>query len=131
MKSQYIDITFPISSDLPIWPGSIGYNSTWHLTMLESNNNLSSIAIDNHTGTHLDAPLHFIEHGKAVHELDLNKLLGRVFVAEIRGKRSIDADDLEVANIPTECKKLILKTDNQEYWERSERTFQKDFCAID
>ena len=131
MKNSFIDITFPISKRLPIWPNSIGYNYKWHLKMPEAGNNLSSIEIDNHTGTHIDAPLHFIEGGKTIDELDLKKLIGEVFVAEIRSIRSINADDLNKAGIPDSCKRLILKTDNQDYWDRDETIFQEDFCALD
>lgn len=131
MKDSFIDITFPISKRLPLWPNSIGFSYKWHLKMPDAGNNLSSIEIDNHTGTHIDAPLHFIENGKAIDELDLNKLIGEVNVAEIRGIRSISADDLNKAGIPDSCKRLILKTDNQEYWDRDETIFQEDFCALD
>jgi arylformamidase len=131
MKNKFIDITFPISKNLPIWPKSIGYSYKWNLRMPEAENNLSSIEIDNHTGTHIDAPLHFIEGGKAIDELDLNKLIGLAYVAEIRNVRSITANDLEKSGIPESCTRLILKTDNQEYWNRGERYFQEDFCALD
>lgn len=131
MKNKFIDITFPISHRLPIWPDSIGYNYKWHLKMPKAGNNLSSISIDNHTGTHIDAPLHFIENGKSIEQLDLNKLIGLAYVAEIRGVRSIGANDLEASAIPKTCTRLLLKTDNQEYWNRGEKEFQEDFCALD
>ena len=128
---QFIDITFPVSQDLPVWPGSIGFKYMWHLKLPNDTNNLSSFCIDSHMGTHLDAPLHFVENGKAVHQLDLHKLIGEVYVAEIRGVKSISDSDLKSAQIPDNCKKLIIKTDNQEYWARGEIKFQEDFCALD
>lgn len=100
VKDKYIDITFPVSKDLPIWPGSVGLKHVWHLKLPKDGNNLSSFCMDNHMGTHLDAPLHFIENGKAVHQLDLNKLIGEVYVAEIRGVKSISKRDLEKAQVP-------------------------------
>ena len=130
MRSKYIDITFPINKDLPSWPGSIGYSSTFHLSIPKDSNNLSSINIDNHFGTHLDAPLHFIRGGKTVQELDLDKLIGRVYMAEVFGSKEIGKGQLNEADIPIDCKRLILKTDNQKLWERNNTVFYEDFCAL-
>jgi arylformamidase len=127
---MYIDITFPINSKLPKWPGSIGFKKTIHMEISKHGNNLSSFEIDSHLGTHLDAPLHFVENGKSVDQLDLDKLIGEVFVLEVPGKKSISGNDLAAANIPNHCNKLILKTDNQFYWEKMEIEFQEDFCSI-
>jgi arylformamidase len=132
MSSQYIDITFPISSKLPAWPGSIGFTYQWHMEMGKgATNNLSSFTIDSHLGTHLDAPLHFVHNGKVIQDLDLDVLIGEVYIAEIRGKRSITDKDLDSLAIPADCKRLLLKTDNQVYWESGEAAFQEDFCSID
>jgi arylformamidase len=127
---MYIDITFPISEKLPKWPGSIGFKKTIHMEITTHGNNRSSFVIDSHFGTHLDAPIHFIENGKTIDQLDLNKLIGEVFVLEIRGKRSISGSDLSVSKIPKGCNKLILKTDNQIYWDQNIQIFQQDFCSI-
>jgi len=129
--ADYIDITFPISTALPKWPGSVGFQSVWHMQMPAETNNLSSFTIDSHLGTHLDAPLHFVDKAKAIDEMDLNKLIGAAYVAEIRGLKSITATDLENANIPANCTKLLLKTDNQLYWEQGLTEFQEDFSSID
>lgn len=131
MSDDFIDISYPVSSKLPVWPGSVGYCYKWHLIMPEATNNLSSFQTDSHLGTHLDAPLHFVDKGKAIHELSLEKLIGEAYVAEIRGVRSITAEHLEKAGIPADCKRLLLKTDNQLYWQQKLSEFQKDFCSID
>jgi arylformamidase len=128
---MYFDITYPINGNIPIWPGSFGYRFTWHLQMPLACNNLSSFNIDSHFGTHLDAPLHFIEKGKAVNDLDFTKLIGEAFVVEIRGVQNITDKILENVGIPLNCKKLLLKTDNQEFWLKKITTFQEDFCSID
>jgi arylformamidase len=129
---EYIDITFPVSAKFPAWPGSIGFSYQWHMKMEDGEtNNLSSFTIDSHLGTHLDAPLHFVHKARQLEQLELSKLIGKAYLAEIRNKRSITADDLEKINVPADCKKLLLKTDNQVYWENNETTFQEDFCSID
>lgn len=129
--SSYIDISYPLSDKLPSWPGSIGFEAKWHNQMPVSINNTSSIRLDCHYGSHLDAPLHFVNEGKAINEISLEKLIGEAYVVEIRGVNSISASDLEKAKIPRCCKRLLLKTDNQVYWNKGLSSFQKDFTAID
>jgi arylformamidase len=131
MDYTYIDITYPISSRLPKWHGSIGFVSRWHMLMPAEINNLSSFTIDAHFGSHIDAPLHFVQEAKAIDEIDLFKLIGKAYVAEIRGLKNITATDLENADIPSDCTKLLLKTDNQFYWEQGLTEFQEDFISID
>ena len=128
---MYIDITFPISKKLPKWPNSVGYNYNWHLSMPSSGNNLSSFSIDTHYGTHIDAPLHFINDGMPVNDIPLSKFFGKVYVLEAYGHEVITDSILENYNIPEDCTKLILKTDNQIYWHNNLIEFQEDFCSID
>jgi arylformamidase len=96
----------------------------------EDTNNLSSINMGCHFGTHSDATLHFVDNGRPVHNMDLLKLVGDASVVEIKGVRSITASILKTANIPMGCNKLLLKTDNQEYWQNGITTFQENFCSI-
>ncbi len=125
-----IDITYPISKNIPKWPGSIGISITQHLQMPKEAANLTSIEIDCHLGTHLDAPLHFVHQGKSVDQLDINTLIGNAFVAEIRGCKVITIAHLE-AVVPEGCQRLLLKTDNQIYWEEKRTEFEEDYSAID
>lgn len=125
------DITFTVSDQLPIWPGSVPYSYHWSLQMPVAANNQSSFQMDSHLGTHLDAPLHFVNEGRPLQEIDLDKLIGKAWVAEIRDTKIITAANLEAADIPADCRRLLLKTDNQFYWQEKLTTFQEDFCAID
>lgn len=128
---KIIDITFAISNKIPSWPGSVGFECNWLMEIPKHANNLSSFSMDSHLGTHLDAPLHFIEGGRSIEKLELGKMLGDVFVLEIYNIKSITDLDLESAGIPKSCKKLILKTDNQKYWKQNLTEFQEDFSSID
>ena len=128
---MYIDITFPINSSMPTWPNSVGYSYEFLLKMPEQSNNLSAIKLDCHFGTHLDAPLHFVEKGKAIESLDLSVLIGPCFVKEIRNTNIITYQHLQEANIPSGTTRLLLKTDNQIQWERGNTEFFEDFCGLD
>jgi arylformamidase len=130
-EPEIIDITFPLHPEFVFWPGSIGMQRTWHMTMPSETNNLSSLVLDSHGGTHIDAPLHFVDQAKTIDQLDLSKMVGLCFVQEIRGVKSISAEVLESLNIPRQVTRLLLKTDNQKNWETNRRDFDYDFCSID
>ncbi|MBS1736488.1 MAG: cyclase family protein [Bacteroidetes bacterium] len=128
---DFIDITYTVSNELPVWPGSRHFKDTWQMQMPAQSNNLSYFEMDSHLGTHLDAPLHFVHGGRPLHKIDLCKMIGDTYVAEIRGVRSITSEHLSNLILPKGCKRLLLKTDNQIYWENNIATFQEDFCSID
>ena len=52
--------------------------------------NLTAISMCAHNGTHIDAPFHFINNGKRVDEIPLEKFLGYAFVADFEGILSAD-----------------------------------------
>lgn len=131
MKKQIIDISHTVDSNFVKWPGSVGYTSNWVMKMPLESNNLSAFMMDAHLGTHIDAPLHFVDNGRPIEAVDLNKCIGDVFVAEIYGVDSITAEHLSRIPIPEGCKKLILKTKNQEIWNSGTMVFQKNFASID
>lgn len=80
--------------------------------------NLSTITMGNHNGTHIDAPLHFIDKGKSIKDIDLNKCVGYCFV--------INFDDIkdEETTINTLNK---LQSINKE---ASKRLLVKQHCDI-
>ncbi len=83
-----------------------------------------------HFGTHLDAPCHFIEGGKAVEALDPNLLIGPCYVGEIPGVMEITPDHLEALQIPDGTQRLLLKTDNSALWETPNHPFYEEFAAL-
>jgi len=69
-----------------------------------------------HTGTHIDAPAHFLPGGQRVEDLDLEVLTGPCWVADLRGREQIAASDLEALMVPPDTRRLLLKTDNHARW---------------
>ena len=129
---KIFDISLPIHPDLPVWPG----DPPIELTRQESispgfDANVSRIACGVHIGTHVDAPLHFIDGGAAIDDLDLNTLIGRVHVLDCRGTNRITADFLERMGITKRARRLIFKTDNSRLWKEERQTFYEDFVAVE
>jgi arylformamidase len=126
-----LDISVPLSNQLPTWPGSPGVRIQRLQSMKEgADANVSRLDIDIHSGTHIDAPLHFIKDGKTTAEIPLERLVGPCQVVHLPGIPHITADDLARAGIHKDTTRLLLKTDNSRFWENPHHTFQPDFCAL-
>lgn len=88
--------------------------------------NLWVMSFGSHTGTHIDAPRHFIRDGKTVDELSPECFAGRAKVIEIRDTRCITADELKGHEIE-EGNRILFKTANSQ---RSDKMFIKDFVYL-
>ncbi len=128
---KIIDISVPLSPGLPVWTGESRLVVTKNSDMEKGDDaNVSHLQFGSHTGTHIDAPLHFVKDGKTTEEIPLGKLIGPCLVVDCRGKTKITAADLDSLNIPIGTEKLLFKTDNSKLWEQPEHEFYLDFCAL-
>lgn len=125
------DITLTISPNLPTWPGDPGVDLE-RVEKIEngSNANVSRIDLGVHTGTHVDAPFHFLQDGITVDQIDLSLLTGRAYVLHLPDVDEITASVLENAQIPPRTRRVLFKTRNSEYWADGEDNFQRDFVGL-
>jgi arylformamidase len=87
---RFVDLTHPIQDGIATYPGSLPPRFEWHSTF-ETKRRLSSyFTISTHTGTHVDAPLHFIPGGKSIDQIDLDQLCGWANIIDLRGIRTYD-----------------------------------------
>ena len=70
--------------------------------------NLTAFRMCAHNGTHIDAPFHFIQGGKAVDFIDLDTFVGRASVAEHHGIVSADDAATILENAPMEVHRILL-----------------------
>jgi len=126
------DVSLTITPDLPVWPGDTKIVLERVEKMEQgSGANVSRINMGVHTGTHVDAPYHFLGDGTMrVDELPLRILTGRVLLVHLPEVEEITAQDLESADIPPRTRRIIFKTRNSEYWARGENEFQENYVAI-
>jgi arylformamidase len=99
---RIFDITLPISSSLPIWPGDSPVILEQTALMDEgAHDNVSRLGCSVHTGTHVDAPHHFLNDHRTVENLSLDVLIGKAQVIQIPLQMNlITADILEKSAIP-------------------------------
>lgn len=126
------DISLPISPGLPVWPGDPSVVLERVSSMdLGAHDNVSRLACGVHTGTHVDAPNHFLNDKRTVETLSLDMLIGPVQVVQISEDVGvITAAVLEMAEIPSGTLRLLLKTRNSRLWEHSLKEFSPDFVGV-
>jgi arylformamidase len=123
------DITVPISAVTPIYKGDPGVEITSFKSIGEgSSANVSQISMGMHTATHVDAPNHFIDGAKRVHELDPEKLVGPCKVIEVRA--DVVAIEPEQVGDLAGVERVLFKTRNSNFWATPEDGFRTDFTYI-
>ena len=93
---KLIDLTLTISASIPTFPDSPKPQFIHWSTLKEDEYNLELLFLSSHTGTHLDAPYHFIKNGIKIDQIPLDRLLGNGILIKIKkGKnQSITKNDL-------------------------------------
>jgi arylformamidase len=83
-----------------------------------------------HTGTHIDAPNHFINDGKTVDEIPLSKLVGPTQVIKLSDSiEIIDEQIIEKMEIQKDIPRILIKTKNSSLWGKTDN-FQNDFVYL-
>ncbi len=86
MSEPWIDVTVPVLNGMAHWPGDLPYHRklTQTLGVEGGQANLSQIELSAHTGTHIDAPRHFLEKGATIESMPITAMVGRARVIEIK-----------------------------------------------
>ncbi|MEZ5003157.1 MAG: cyclase family protein [Chitinophagales bacterium] len=130
-RSKIFDITVPLKQGIPIWPNSPGFSRTWIQNIHKVGDaSVSQLSIESHTATHIDAPAHFVKNGTTIESIPLETLVGDAVVIEIKGVKRITSEHLMAANIPLTTQRLLIKTDNDRYWNNEVHPFKQDFAAL-
>ena len=127
------DITLTTSPWTLTWEGTEqGLSVKWAETMgtVGAACNLSVFTLGTHTGTHLDAPLHFVPGGATVEALDVNVLVGPAQVVEVYGRDRITAADLAQAGIAPGTERVLFKTDNTRLGRLHDGVFHPDYVGV-
>jgi arylformamidase len=115
---------------VPIRPGMVTYPGDPVVTLERVSAiaagaaaNLSRLDLGVHTGTHVDAPVHFVDGAAAAEELPVEALLGPVRVVPAQ---RLDAEELRGLELTP---RVVFKTRNSQLWEQT--TFVDDFLSLD
>ncbi|MBA2344966.1 MAG: alcohol dehydrogenase catalytic domain-containing protein [Rubrobacter sp.] len=128
---EIIDITAPISPRSVVWKGDVPptHEYTSHVDRGDPNT-VSRWSLGAHTGTHVDARLHFISGGWTMEALDLARVVGPCRVVDLTHVEGhLSRDDLESAGVAGTAR-LILKTRNSEQRLLERDAFTEGYAAI-
>ncbi len=128
-KKPWMDISVPIREAMVHWPGDPPV-SIKRVKDIEKGDtaNLSAISMGAHSGTHVDAPIHFFKEGKGVDNIPLDTMVGIARVIEIRDPESIKPEELARHRI-RRGERILFKTENSSHvWQKDE--FIEDFVFI-
>ena len=128
---SYVDISVGLHPDIPRWPGTPGFSLEWFKRIEDGDGcSNSRLCSDVHVGTHVDAPLHFIQGGRSVDQLALDVLIGPAWVAHLPEAKAVAASDLDELALPPATKRLLLRTRNSGLWAAGVTEFRKDYVAL-
>ncbi len=91
-----LDLTLTISKNLPMFPGSPKPQFISWSTINKDGYNLELLFLSSHSGTHMDAPYHFIKNGKKIHEIPVSRLTSNAILIKLRKKanQAISKNDI-------------------------------------
>ena len=94
---KIIDLTLTVSDEIPTFPGSPQPSFIPWENVREDGYNLELLFLSTHTGTHMDAPYHFLEKGAKIHEISLKKLVSEAVLikSKKKGGESITKIDIQ------------------------------------
>ena len=125
-----IDVSVPIRDAMTVYRGNPAVRIRPAMTLANDGVNLSELYLGSHTGTHVDAPSHFVEGGKGIDRLDLQRFIGPAWVADLRRVvGGIGAAHLRQAGIPKGSRRVLLRTRNSRLWHPA-RPFRTDFVYL-
>ncbi len=108
------DISRLVRSGIPVWPGDTDFDFAFVAKIAEGSScNVGRVEMSVHTGTHIDAPLHFDDAGADAASVPLEKYVGAFFVADVRpSERGILPEHLPAGLGPRarEAGRLLLRS---------------------
>lgn len=128
-KDGWIDVSVRLRSGMVHWPDNPPVRIERMLDMEHGDvANVSKISMGSHTGTHMDAPLHFIREGEGLDEMPLTAAMGCARVIEIHDPESVKPEDLDSYEI-RRGERILFKTQNSARgWPSA--AFTEDFVYV-
>ena len=126
-----IDISVSVRSHMPIWDRNPGVHTELAQSIARGDHaNVTRLDLGAHTGTHVDAPFHFLADGAGAETIDPEALIGEAWVVDATAATTVlDSAAIAAARIPDGAERVLLKTRNSELWAQDE--FTRDHVRLD
>jgi arylformamidase len=122
------DVTLPICAGMPVYAGDPEVRVEPHLRIAAGDPvNVDRLSFGSHTGTHVDAPRHFLDEAAGVDGLALEALIGPARVHAVGPAPHVDVGQLAAPELAG-VERLLLKSRNSDRWGAGQ--FFSDFAAL-
>jgi arylformamidase len=122
------DVTVPLSADVPTFPGDPRFQLEFSHRISEGEPyNVAKVTLGVHSGTHVDAPYHFLADGATVDQLPLELLIGRARVVDMTALDRIERADVERADLRDDIRALFKTRMSGQL---RQPVFQEDFVYL-
>jgi arylformamidase len=128
---DWIDVSVPLHEGMTVFAG----DPRFHIERVSSMDagapcNVSRMELGVHTGTHVDAPVHFIDGAAGAETTPLDALVGPAWVVDAEAAvATITAEDIDRFDIPAGEVRLLFRTRSAHLWD--EPRFDRAFVAPD
>ena len=125
---KYHDISLNLSAETVRWATSTPFELVERRRMSRGDaNNSSGVAMSLHSGTHIDAPFHFVGDGATIDALPLERFIGPAVVHAVDAERYIEARHLEALDL-SGAARVLFKTRNSALLRQ--RNYEPDFVSF-
>jgi arylformamidase len=129
---QIYDVSVPLSATTPTYPGDPKIEiKEWASLANGDAANVSLLHMGAHSGTHVDAPVHFIAGAPNIASLPLSALIGVADVVEVPPEILVIDEAFVSNNCNGPSERVLFKTRNSEFWARPQDGFRVDYTYID
>lgn len=125
---KYYDISLNLSAETVCWITSPPFELIERRRMSRGDhNNSSALRMSAHSGTHVDAPFHFVPDGTTIESLPLELFIGPALVQAVDAERYITEEHVEAIDWKGESR-VLFKTRNSRLLHQS--AYDPDFVAF-
>ena len=129
---RFYDISVPLTNEMPTYPGDPGIQiSDWFTLANGDAANVTHLKLGAHTGTHVDAPAHFIEGAARVESLQLEALIGKAQVIVVPETVLSINKTFVAEQLKPNVTRLLFRTRNSSFWHDHPTEFRQDFTYLE
>jgi arylformamidase len=126
------DVSVPLSAATPTYPGDPGIEINQFLSLTNGNAaNVSLLHFGAHSGTHVDAPAHFIADGARADSIPLQTLIGVAEVIEVPPAVKVIDGGFISESCQRREERVLFKTRNSSFWSDNASGFRSDYTSLD
>ena len=128
----FYDITVPLTNEMPTYPGDPGIQiNDWFTLANGDAANVTHVKLGAHTGTHVDAPAHFIEGAARVESLQLDALIGQAQLIVVPDTLLSINKTFVTAQLKPKVPRVLFRTRNSCFWHENPNEFRQDFTYLE